>query len=171
MDPYMSEIRLMAFNYPPKGWATCDGQLLPINQNQALFALLGTMYGGNGQTNFALPDLRSRVPVHVGSGYAATQGATGGEAAHTLTVSELPQHIHPAYGTSDAASSGSPAGNLLATVDSTTFGSAYQGAGGLAAMAATAVTNSGGSQAHENRQPHIQLSFCIALVGDFPSRP
>jgi microcystin-dependent protein len=170
MEPYMSEIRLMAFHVPPKGWASCDGQLLSINQNQALFSLLGTMYGGNGQTTFALPDLRSRVPVHVGSGYAATQGATGGEAAHTLALAELPQHIHPAYGTSDAASSPTPTGNLVATTDNTTFGSAYQGGGGLAAMAGTAVTNSGGSQAHENRQPHLQLNFCIALQGSFPSR-
>ena len=167
MVPYLSEIRLMAFGYPPQGWASCDGQLLPINQNQALFSLLGTMYGGNGQTNFALPDLRSRVPVHVAPGY--TQGVAGGEAAHTLSVAELPQHVHPAYGTSDAASSPSPPGNLLATVDNTTFGSAYQGGGGLAAMAATAVTNSGGSQAHENRQPYLHLNFCIALQGDFPS--
>ncbi|HVF75255.1 MAG TPA: tail fiber protein [Acidimicrobiales bacterium] len=167
-EPFLGEIRIMAFDYPPRGWAYCNGQFLPINQNQALFSLLGVMYGGNGQTTFALPDLRSKVPLHVGAGFA--QGTAGGEAAHTVTTQELPQHIHFAQGTSDPASSAVPTGNLLATVDNTTFGAAYNGGSGLAAMAPNALGNAGGSQPHENRQPYTVLSFCIALQGIFPSR-
>ena len=168
-EPFLGEIRIMAFDYQPRGWAFCNGQLLPINQNQALFSLLGTMYGGNGQTTFALPDLRGRVPMHVQSN-VYNQGTAGGEAAHTVTTQEMPQHIHFAQGTSDAASSAVPTGNLLATVDNTTFGAAYNGGSGLAAMASTAIGNTGGSQPHENRQPYTVLSFCIALIGIFPSR-
>ena len=168
-EPFMGEIRIMAFDFPPQGWAFCNGQLLPINQNQALFSLLGTMYGGNGQTNFALPNLQGRVPMHVQSN-VYNQGTAGGEASHTLTIQELPQHIHTAQGTSDAASSPVPTGNLLATVATTTFGAAYQGGGAQVAMAPNALGNAGGSQPHENRQPFTVLNFCIALVGIFPTQ-
>jgi microcystin-dependent protein len=166
--PYLSEIRIMAFSWAPQGWALCNGQLLPINQNQALFSLLGTMYGGNGQTTFALPDMRGRIPIHIGS--QSTQGQTGGQAAHTLTQSEMPAHPHVAKGTTDAANSPTPAGNLLATTDNTTFGNAYQGGSNLAPMAAGVITNTGGSQAHNNMAPYLTLNFCIALQGVFPSR-
>src|ERR1700760_13539 len=110
--PFMSEIRIMSFNFAPKGWALCNGQLLPINQNQALFSLLGTVYGGNGQTTFALPDVRGRVPLHVGSGFSL--GERGGEYAHTLTTAEVPQHNHQAQGSSTAGNTDIPAGNVLA---------------------------------------------------------
>src|SRR3990170_4416564 len=112
-EPFLSEIRLMSFANPPKGWAQCNGQLLPINQNQALFSLLGTTYGGDGRVNFALPDLRGRVPMHVGAGH--TLGARGGEQAHTLTTAEMPTHTHVANATSDDATVDAPAGNLLAS--------------------------------------------------------
>lgn len=168
-DPYLGEIKLFSFDWAPRGWAMCNGQLLPINQNQALFSLLGTTYGGDGRTTFALPDFRSRVPRHfLPNTYPL--GAAGGEAAHTLTVAELADHVHPAQGTSDPATVATPGGNLLAAVDPTTFGSAYQGGSNLVAMAPQALTNAGGSQPHENRQPYLCLNFCIALVGVFPSQ-
>src|SRR5438105_103509 len=111
-EPFLSEIRVVSFNFAPKGWALCDGQLLPINQNQALFSLLGTTYGGDGRVNFALPDLRARTPIHMGNGH--TLGERGGEQAHTLTVTELPTHIHAAYASSLDGDLPSPAGHLLA---------------------------------------------------------
>jgi microcystin-dependent protein len=166
-EPFLSEIRIMSFAFAPKGWATCDGQSMPINQNQALFSLLGTTFGGDGRTTFALPDLRARTPIHVGSGH--TLGERGGEQAHTLSISELPTHTHAAQGSSAAADAAVPTGNLLATVDNTTFGNAYAGPSNLAAMAPSAVSNTGGSQAHLNMQPFLTLSFCIALQGIFPS--
>src|SRR5215213_8016475 len=110
-EPFLSEIRLMSFNFAPKGWALCNGQLLPINQNQALFSLLGTTYGGDGRVNFALPDLRGKVPIHVGSGF--TLGEKGGEQAHTLSIAELPTHTHVAEATSISATAATPASNLL----------------------------------------------------------
>src|ERR671910_938646 len=122
-EPFLSEIRIFSFNFPPKGWALCNGQLLPINQNQGLFSLLGTTCGGDGRVNFALPDLRGRTPIHVGSGH--TLGERGGEQAHTLSISELPTHTHVAQGSSAAADAAVPGGNLLAAVDNTTFGNAY----------------------------------------------
>jgi microcystin-dependent protein len=166
---YMSELRLMSFNFAPQGWAMCNGQLLPINQNQALFSLLGTTFGGNGQTTFALPDLRGRAPAHVGQGLVL--GQVLGEEAHTVTQQELPTHIHFLQGTSNAASTAVPTGNRFATVDNGTFGSAYaSGASNLVAMAPQAVGNAGGSQAHENRQPFLTMTWCICLQGIFPSR-
>src|SRR6476660_8308994 len=111
-EPFLSEIKLVSFSFPPKGWALCNGQLLPINQNQALFALVGTMYGGNGQTNFALPDLRGRTPIHVGGGF--TQGQTSGEETHTLSLTELPAHTHAVNASSANANQNNPAGRVLA---------------------------------------------------------
>jgi len=166
-EPFLSEIRIMSFVFAPKGWALCNGQLLPINQNQALFSLLGTTFGGDGRVNFALPDLRARTPIHVGSGH--TLGERGGEQAHTLSIAELPTHTHVFNGSSAAADVAVPNGNLLGTVDNTTFDSAYAGPTNLVAMAPQAVANTGGSQAHLNMQPFLTLSFCIALQGIFPS--
>jgi microcystin-dependent protein len=163
-EPFLSEIRIMSFNFPPKGWAQCNGQLLPINQNQALFSLLGTTYGGNGTVNFALPNLRGRVPIHVGGGH--TLGEQGGESAHTLSVSELPAHTHQLYGTTASAGTNSPATALAAHADE----NLYSKTGGLIAMDTSAVGLSGGSQPHENRQPYLTLNFCIALQGIFPSQ-
>lgn len=158
----------MSFSFPPKGWAFCNGQQLPINQNQALFALLGTTYGGNGQTTFALPDLRGRTPIHVGSGF--TLGQVGGEQNHTLSVAEMPTHIHVASGSNAVGNQTTPGsvggGNIFAQDP----GNAYTGqAQSLLAFPAGTITNAGGSQAHQNMQPYLALSFCIALQGIFPS--
>ena len=163
-EPFLSEIRIMSFTFAPKGWALCNGQLLPINQNQALFSLLGTTFGGDGRVNFALPDLRGRVPIHVGSGH--TLGERAGEQAHTLSIGELPTHGHALRATSDAATSTSPAATLGYARSGTNM---YGGATGLVAMAPQAVGAVGGSQAHLNMQPFQTLSFCIALQGIFPS--
>jgi len=168
-EPYLSEIRIFSFNFAPKGWAFCNGQLLPINQNQALFALLGTSFGGNGQTNFALPNLQGRVPIHTGGSYPNV-GNSVGEVAHTLTQAEMPQHAHTVMGTTSPASSPTPGGNLFAAVDPSTFQNAYAPASNLAALAPGTVTNAGGSQPHENMMPYLVLNFCIALQGIFPSR-
>jgi microcystin-dependent protein len=163
-EPFLGEIRMMSFVFAPKGWALCNGQFLPINQNQALFALLGTNFGGNGQTTFALPDLRGRTPIHVGSGH--TLGERGGEQAHALSIAELPTHTHVLSGTGTAGSAQIPVGNLLAATASQLYHAADAS---LVAMAATTVSNVGGSQAHQNMQPYLALSFCIALQGIFPS--
>ena len=161
--PFLGEIKIVSFNFPPKGWAFCNGQLLPINQNQALFSLLGTMYGGNGQTNFALPDLRGKTPLHVGAGFV--QGQQGGEEAHTLTLSELPAHTHAHQGTSANATASVPTGNVLAAANN-----AYAPAGNLTSLHPSTITNVGGSQPHANVQPYLVLSWCIALQGIFPSQ-
>ena len=164
-EPFLSEIRLMSFVFAPRGWALCNGQLLPINQNQALFSLLGTTYGGDGRVNFALPDLRSRAPVHEGSGH--TLGERGGEAAHTVSVAELPTHAHVVVGTTASATTRlvGPSVGLAASTGS----AAYSPPASPVVMAANALGNVGGSQAHENSQPYLTLSFCIALQGIFPS--
>jgi len=162
-EPFLSEIRIMSFNFAPKGWAFCNGQLLPINQNQALFSLLGTTFGGDGRTNFALPNLQGRTPIHVGSGF--TLGQNGGQVAHTLTQSEMPQHTHMAQGTNNGATTNLAVGNLLGSVSSKMFIAPTD----LVAMSPTEITNAGGSQPHENRQPFLTLAFCIALQGIFPS--
>jgi microcystin-dependent protein len=166
-EPFLSEIRIMSFVFPPKGWALCDGQLLPINQNQALFSLLGTTYGGDGRVNFGLPDLRSRAPIHMGS--AHTLGERGGEQAHTLSISEIPTHVHTMNGTSVTAVANTNPGPtvMLAKAVGDTI---YAPAANLQALAANAVSNTGGSQAHLNMQPFLVLSFCIALQGIFPSQ-
>lgn len=161
-EPFLSEVRIMSFVFAPKGWALCNGQLLPINQNQGLFSLLGTTFGGDGRVNFALPDLRGRTPIHVGSGH--TLGERGGEPAHTLSIAELPEHTHVL----NAAATGNTinsSGALLANASSQVYASPQA----LVSLSPTSVTNTGGSQAHLNLQPFLTLNFCIALQGIFPS--
>ncbi len=160
--PFLGEIKMVSFAFPPKGWAFCNGQLLPINQNQALFALMGTMYGGNGQTTFALPDLRGRTPMHVGSGYV--QGQAGGQEFHTLTQAEMPAHTHFVQGTSLTGNSTAPGGNRFAAARGQ-----YAESGDVA-MHPGSITNVGGSQPHENRMPFTVISFIVALQGIFPSQ-
>jgi microcystin-dependent protein len=164
-EPFLSEIRIMSFVFAPKGWALCNGQLLPINQNQALFSLLGTTFGGDGRVNFALPDLRGNVPIHVGSGH--TLGEKGGEQAHTLSIPQIPTHV-PVWNAVNipaTTSNNNPSVTLAQSVQS----NLYAAATGLQPMAANMVGNTGGSQAHLNMQPFLALSFCIALQGIFPS--
>jgi microcystin-dependent protein len=161
--PFIGEVRIFGFNFSPKGWAKCDGQLLPIMQNQALYALLGTTYGGNGQTTFALPDLRGRAQMHVGSQYSLGQRA--GEENHTLTINELPAHSHPAAASSDNAATQNPAGGVLAGA-----ANLYGGATTLQALIPATVSPQGGGQAHPNMQPYLVVNICIALQGLFPSR-
>ena len=161
--PFLGEIRLVSFNFPPRTWALCDGQFLPINQNQALFSLLGTTYGGNGQTTFALPNLQGKTPIHVGGGH--TLGETGGETAHTLTMSEMPAHVHTPMATSSNGSTPVPLNNLLGQALN-----AYRPPDALTPINAGSVTTAGGSQAHLNMQPYLVLNFCIALQGAFPSQ-
>jgi microcystin-dependent protein len=161
-EPFLSEVRIMSFEFAPKGWALCNGQLLPINQNQALFSLLGTTFGGDGRVNFALPDLRGRTPIHVGSGH--TLGERGGEQAHTLSIAEIPTHTHVLSGLGANATTNSPNAALLA--NSTAV---YHSPSNLTTLNPGSVTNVGGSQAHLNMQPFLTLSFCIALQGIFPS--
>jgi microcystin-dependent protein len=163
-DPYLAEIRIMSFGYAPRGWALCNGQLLPINQNQALFSLLGTTYGGNGQTTFALPDLRARTPIHMSQSH--NLGEASGEAAHTLIVAELPTHTHQLTATSATGTALVPGNNLLARSNLP----AYHDPTGLQTMAAESVGLAGGSQPHTNLMPSLALTFCIALQGIFPSR-
>jgi microcystin-dependent protein len=162
--PFMAELRWISFNFAPKGWALANGQLMQINQNQALFALLGTTYGGNGQTTFALPDVRSRVVVGRGSNFS-TLGERGGEEFHTITQSEMPQHNH-FVGQSDAnGGTSNPAGNLFGQ-----FLNGYRSYDNLTTMLPATITNTGGSQPHENRQPYLVINCIIALQGIFPSQ-
>ncbi|HEX8473264.1 MAG TPA: tail fiber protein [Pyrinomonadaceae bacterium] len=163
-EPFLAEIKIISFGYAPQGWAYCNGQLMPINQNQALFSLLGTTYGGNGQTTFALPDLRGRIPIHTGQGF--TLGQAGGQEVHTVTQSEMPTHTHILNATNNQAPLNDPTNNVLAK--STLF--VYGPFASPALMGAESVTNVGGSQPHENRQPYLTLGFIIALIGIFPSR-
>ena len=164
-EPFLSEIRLMSFNFAPKGWAMCNGQLLPINQNQPLFSLLGTTFGGDGRVNFALPDLRGRTPIHVGSGH--TLGERGGEQAHTLSIAELPTHVHAFNVTNNDSTASNPDSTMILGKVKGAF--LYSQANNLVAMSPAVVGNTGGSQAHLNMQPFLTLSFCIALQGIFPS--
>ena len=165
-EPFLAEIRIMSFNFPPKGWALSNGQLLPINQNQALFSLLGTTFGGDGRVNFGLPNLQGRTPIHVGSGH--TLGESAGEAAHTLSIAEIPTHTHVMQATNTPSNTAAVAGTTLLanSAPSEFFTNATDN---LGAMNAVSVTNTGGSQAHLNMQPFLTLSFCIALQGIFPS--
>lgn len=163
-EPFLSEIKIVSFNFPPKGWALCNGQLLPINQNQALFALLGTTYGGNGQTNFALPNLRGRVPIHFGSGH--TLGEAAGSTSVTVNIQQMPQHLHFLQATNTAATLDAPGGNVLGGAPI----NAYASAANLALMNPGTVSSVGGSQPHNNMMPYLVLNFIIALQGIFPSQ-
>lgn len=161
-EPFLGEVRIFSFGQAPRGWALCNGQFLPINQNQALFALLGTAYGGNGQTTFALPDLRGRAPVHT-SGSAGIPGTQSGEEAHTLSMQEMTAHNHIASASSSDGDQ--PLPSILAAVNN-----AYSGPANQTTLRPETISNTGGSQAHQNMQPSLTLSFCMALVGIFPSR-
>jgi microcystin-dependent protein len=161
-EPFLSEIRIMSFVFAPKGWALCNGQLLPINQNQALFSLLGTTFGGDGRVNFALPNLQGRAPIHVGSGH--TLGEQDGEQAHSTSTGELPTHIHAAMAQPNTGTQLPPVGALLAQASNV-----YRIADNLVSLMPGTVVNTGGSQAHLNMQPFLTLTFAIALQGIFPS--
>ena len=161
--PFLGSIMMVSFSFPPKGWALCNGQLLPINQNQALFSLLGTTYGGDGRVNFALPDLQARIPIHAGNGF--TLGQRGGETAHTLTLTELPQHSHALIASSNSADQNSAANNYVASSGSSRFATTVNGT-----LLSTALSNAGGSQPHENESPFLVINFVIALQGIFPTQ-
>jgi microcystin-dependent protein len=164
-EPFLSEIRIFSFNFPPKGWAFCNGQFLPINQNQALFSLLGTTYGGNGQTTFALPNLQGNVPIHTGNDH--TLGEKAGTSAVTISQQTMPGHLHFLQGTSNSSGNVATVGTaLLATSGNTIYGNASN----LVSAGPTSVTSVGGSQAHNNMMPYLVLNFCIALQGIFPSQ-
>jgi microcystin-dependent protein len=160
--PYMSEIRIMTFNFPPKGWALCNGQLISVSQNEALFALLGTTYGGDGVNTFGLPNLQGLVPVHMGTGFSL--GQSGGEEAHTITAAEMPAHTHALNASPSAGNAASPSNAMFAAE------TAYVPAAQLTQAAASAVSSVGASQPHSNLQPYLTLNFCIALQGIFPTQ-
>ncbi len=162
-EPFLGEVKIISWNFPPKGWAFCNGQLLPINQNQALFSILGTTYGGDGRVTFGLPNLQGRTPVHVGNGIAL--GELGGETAHTLNISELPAHNHVPVGSSNTATDPSPAGNVWPKDPNNPFNTASN-----TAMSPQCISATGGSQPHENMSPYLVLNFVIALQGIFPSQ-
>jgi microcystin-dependent protein len=168
-DPFLSEIRIVGFNFAPRGWAFCDGQLLPINQNQALYALLGTMYGGDGRTTFALPDMRGRTPLHFGQGPGLSQrliGSKAGTENHTLSVDEIPEHNHTLNASSQVGNTNLPGGNVMAA----TPAQIYRNPTNLIPLDSGSLTSSGSGGSHNNMQPYLTLSFCIALQGVFPSR-
>jgi microcystin-dependent protein len=160
--PYLGELRIFSFGFAPKGWALCNGQTLPINQNQAIFSLLGTTYGGDGVTTFKLPNLQGAIPFHFGNGFA--YGQTGGEVSHTLIMPEMPTHTHPVTASSSAANLGVPTGNLWAA------GNAAYNPVANTNMSPAAIPTAGGGQPHNNMPPYLVLNICIALVGIFPSR-
>lgn len=162
-EPFLGEIRILSFSFPPKGWALCNGQLLPIGQHQPLFALLGTMYGGNGQNNFALPDFRGRIPIH--QGYDHTLGERGGSDAVAVNQMQMPQHTHYLHAVSAVGTAPDPTGKLLAAPR----GAMYAEPVNLLPLSSESITNTGGSMAHLNMMPFLTLNFCIALVGIFPS--
>jgi microcystin-dependent protein len=164
--PYLSEIRILSFSFAPKGWALCNGQLLPISQNQALFSLLGTTYGGDGRVNFALPNLQARIPMHGGQGHVL--GESGGEQAHTVTLSETPGHLHGAVGSSTTGNSPIPAGNVLGAADNVY--APFPAAARRTTLTMATIATAGGNQPHNNAQPYLTLNFCIALQGIFPSQ-
>ena len=172
-EPFLAEVRIFGFNFAPQGWAFCDGQILPINQNQSLYSLLGTIYGGDGRTSFALPDLRGRAPMHEGDngpGPNHLLGRKGGAETVALTAAQIPSHGHEARATTTAPASTTQAGNLLSAADGTRFAVVPYGEGTNATpIAAGTVANAGLGQGHDNMQPYLGLSFCIALRGLFPS--
>ena len=177
-SPYLGEIRSIAFGYAPKGWALCNGQLLPVNQNQALFSLLGTTYGGNGTTTFALPNLQGRVPVGTGQGTNLSNyplGAALGNESVTLLQTQIPQHTHPVVGTLTPGNSPqdtTPAGNYPASGGLNAFNPGPKNVAMLPANSISGMTGmTGGNQTHENRQPYLATNFVIALQGIYPSRP
>ena len=161
--PFISQIKIFAFPFAPRGWAPCDGRLLPINQYQALFSLIGTYYGGDGRTNFALPDLRGRSPIGAGQQYAL--GARGGEEKHALTSAELPAHTHSAGAASAPGTVTSPADQSWASGASPRYAGATD-----TTLASQAIQPAGGSVPHDNEPPYLVLNFCMALQGDFPPR-
>lgn len=163
-DPYLGQVQAFAIGYAPRGWAECNGQVLPINQNQALFSILGTTYGGNGQTTFALPDLRGRVPIHVST--TIPLGTAQGAENHTVTVNEMPAHNHFAMANSidDMRNQSSPVGHVWAAEEANAYGTDLKGR-----MHGTALGSAGGGQPHSNMQPYTVIRFCIALQGIFPS--
>ena len=172
-DPFVAEIRIFPFNFAPRGWAFCDGQILPLSQNTALFSLLGTTYGGNGQSNFALPNLQGRAPMHPGQGPGLSLhdlGETGGSETVTLLETEIPSHSHGAQGKgTPPPSTGSTPGPTL-TFGRSNGGTAYTAAANLGAMSPSTISPVGGSLPHNNLQPYLTLNFCIALQGVFPPR-
>lgn len=163
-EPFLAEIRIVGFNFAPRGWAFCDGQILPINQNQSLYSLLGTTYGGDGRTSFALPDLRGRTPIHVSDGHR--QGQKSGEETVTLAANEISQHTHELKASSTVGTNPVPQGGVLAK----SANPPYHEASSLKAMNPGTLANVGGGQAHDNMQPYLALNYCIALMGLFPSR-
>jgi microcystin-dependent protein len=168
-EPFLGEIRMFGFNFAPRGWATCNGQLLPINQNTALFALIGTFYGGNGTSNFALPDLQSSVAIHQGQGAGLSpylMGQKSGVENVTLTETQMPTHVHSVTANSAPATSARPSGTVPARASADVYGAAPDGT----TMNAGMIASSGGSQPHTNIQPYLVVNFCIALQGIFPSR-
>jgi microcystin-dependent protein len=163
-EPFLAEIRMFGFNFPPRGWATCDGQILPINQNQSLYSLLGTTYGGDGRTSFGLPDLRGRTPIHVGDG--RIPGQRDGEERHALSAQEIPGHTHQLNASTANATAAEPGGNVYAR----SANPLYRARNNVVNMRPDAVANTGIGQGHNNMQPYQTITFCIALVGVFPSR-
>ena len=163
-EPFLSEIKVVSFNFPPKGWALCNGQFLPINQNQALFALLGTTYGGNGQTTFALPNLRGRVPIHFDSAHAL--GEAAGSTSVTVNIQQLPTHLHALNASDSPATTPAAAGNYMAGANNLY----HAPDANLTTLNPASVTSVGGSQPHNNMMPYLVLNFIIALQGIFPSR-
>lgn len=164
-EPFLSEIKIVSFNFPPKGWALCNGQFMPINQNQALFALLGTTFGGNGQTTFALPNFRGRVPMHRGNGH--TLGESAGATSVTVNMQQMPQHTHPINATNAAGDTVSAAASVLAQLND---GYGVQGGASATTLSPATVSMQGGSQPHTNMMPYLTLNFIIALQGIFPSQ-
>jgi len=167
-EPFLAEIRMMGFNFAPRGWAFCDGQILPINQNQSLYSLLGTTYGGDGRTTFALPDLRSRTPLHTGAGHRL--GEKAGAETVSLSIAQIPNHTHTAMASSEVGNTSSPDRALLGAESGDDLAYAVPQGGFTTSLRPGTVLNAGSGQAHNNMQPYAAIHFCIAIQGLFPSR-